>query len=127
VDVRYIYLNGGHEYGWSTWNGTVNQRGGRAISYIRESLKLGMSPSFVYYNIPDGGESYTTNLSHINSSTYMAGYFNDLKLALDIINQEAPDELVQMILEPDFLGYLAQNRIDPSIEFAHTDGVQICL
>ena len=106
MDVRYIYLNGGPVNGWSTWS---NQPGGRVVSYLQQSQKLGMVPYFVYYNIPDGGESYWTDTQHIASTSYMEGYFKDLKLALDLIHQYAPDDPVGMILEPDFLGYLMQN------------------
>lgn len=103
VDSRYIYLNGGPITGWRSWDPD------RVSSYVRESLKLGMIPQFVYYNIPDGGESYTTDLAHIQSLSYMESYFQDLKYALDTIRTEAGDELVQMIMEPDFIGYLMQN------------------
>jgi hypothetical protein len=106
MDIRYIYLNGGPENGWKTWS-DVN--GGRAISFIRESKKLGMIPFFVYYNIPDGSESYDLDKQHIESDSYMKAYFADLKFALDIINQEGGDETVGIILEPDFLGYMMQN------------------
>ncbi|MEC7501484.1 MAG: glycosyl hydrolase family 18 protein [Planctomycetota bacterium] len=107
VDSRYIYLNGGPVNGWRTW-------GDRVGSYVRESLKLGMIPQFVYYNIPDGGESFTTNNEHLASTEYMEGYFNDLKFALDTIASEAGDELVQFIMEPDFIGYLMQNANAPA-------------
>jgi len=106
MDIRYIYLNGGPENGWKTWS-DVN--GGRAISFIRESKKLGMIPFFVYYNIPDGSESYDLDKQHIESDSYMKAYFTDLKFALDIIYQEGGDETVGIILEPDFLGYMMQN------------------
>ncbi len=106
VDIRYIYLNGGPENGWRTWSDTD---GGRLTSYLRESQKLGQIPYLVYYNIPDGGESYTTNLAHIGSRSYMQGYFRDLKFTLDTIRAMSPDRPVGMILEPDFLGYLMQN------------------
>jgi hypothetical protein len=86
--VRYIYLNGGPELGWRTWSA---QDGGRLVSYIRESLKLGMIPYLVYYNIPDGGESYVTNLQHVQSESYMRAYYQDLKFALDLIREHAPD------------------------------------
>ena len=102
VDSRYIYLNGGPVHGWRTW-------GNRVSSYLQESLKLGMIPQFVYYNIPDGGESYVTNNEHIQSAEYMEAYFQDLQFALQTIASEAGDELVQFILEPDFIGYLMQN------------------
>ena len=102
VDSRYIYLNGGPVNGWRSW-------GNRVSSYLQESLKLGMIPQFVYYNIPDGGESYVTNNEHIQSTEYMEAYFRDLQFALQTIASEAGDELVQFILEPDFIGYLMQN------------------
>ena len=122
VDTRYIYLNGGPYLGWTTWNGSVNEPGGRLVSYVRESLKLGMIPTFVYYNIPDGGESFFTNKQHIEDVQYMEDYFKDLKLALDLIAREAGDELTMMVLEPDFIGYMAQNSEDPSLAQALVEG-----
>ena len=106
MDIRYIYLNGGPENGWKTWG---DGQGSRAVSFIRESKKLGMIPFFVYYNIPDGSESYELDKQHIESDSYMQSYFKDLKFALDIINQEGGDETVGLVLEPDFLGYMMQN------------------
>ena len=115
VDMRYLYLNGGatnnpfypdpeNPSNWRTWG-----EGNRIGSYLEESLKLGMVPYFVWYNIPDGGESYSTDLAHIQDRDYMQSYFEDLKFALDEIRTIAGDETVGMILEPDFLGYMAQN------------------
>jgi len=106
MDIRYIYLNGGPLNGWKTWG---DGNGGRAVSYIRESKKLGMIPFFVYYNIPDGSESYELDKQHIESDSYMQAYFKDLKFALDIISLEGGDDIVGLILEPDFLGYMMQN------------------
>ena len=106
VDARYIYLNGGPYYGWSTW---TNTPGDRARRYIRESKKMGVIPIFVWYNIPDGGESYYTDLEHIGSAQYMRDYYNQLKLFTDIIKAESPNDPVGIIIEPDFIGYMAQN------------------
>lgn len=106
MDIRYIYLNGGPVKGWRSW---TDRDGERAESFINESLKLGMIPFFVYYNIPDSGESYEIDKQHMEDETYMQGYYKDLKFALDIINKAAKDETVGMILEPDFLGYMMQN------------------
>jgi len=120
MDIRYIYLNGGPSnqgLGWRTW---TSRDGFRATSFVRESLKLGMIPFFVWYNIPDGGESYFTNLQHIQSLDYMRGYFEDLSFALDLIRAEADGEMAGIILEPDFLGYLAQNGDDPQTLSAQT-------
>ncbi len=107
VDLRYIYLL----QGWrNPANSSINQDGGRLIVSLRESLKLGMIPFFVYYSIPDGGsESYALDLQHMQSASYLQGYFTDLKFATDIIRQEAGDELVGFVMEPDFIGYMMQN------------------
>lgn len=125
MDIRYIYLNGGPVNGWRTWGAD----GQRVVSYIHESQKLGMVPYFVWYNIPDGGESYYTDLQHIQDDSYMQAYFRDLKYALDLIAREAPDDPVGFLLEPDFLGYMMQNsgtttdRIAARTQAAYSSGV----
>ncbi|MDP0495180.1 MAG: glycosyl hydrolase family 18 protein [Verrucomicrobiota bacterium JB024] len=112
VDVRYIYLNGGatNSIG-SGWNWRSDGAdGSRATGYVEESVKLGMIPFFVWYNIPDGGESYYTDKQHIESASYLEGYFTDLKYALEITKEVAGDDVIGWVLEPDFLGYFAQNN-----------------
>ncbi|HLG96414.1 MAG TPA: cellulose binding domain-containing protein [Bryobacteraceae bacterium] len=111
VDIRYIYLNGGPINGWDTWG---NGSGSRAVTFIRNSRMLGVIPFFVFYNIPDSSEGYQVDLQHVQDAAYMAAYFKNLKLALDLINQESPDDMVGIILEPDFIGYLAQNANQPA-------------
>ncbi|MEZ5351604.1 MAG: cellulose binding domain-containing protein [Bryobacteraceae bacterium] len=106
IDIRYIYLNGGPVNGWDTWG---NGPGSRAVNYIRNSRMLGIVPYFVFYNIPDGSESYERDLEHAQSLSYMTAYFANLRLFLDIVRRESPGDTVGVILEPDFLGYLAQN------------------
>jgi hypothetical protein len=105
ADIRYIYLNGGPFGGWYDWQGGG---GNRAASYIRESRMLGMIPFFVFYNIPDAGESYATDLGHIQDAAYMTAYWDNLVQALDIIAREGGDDTVGLILEPDFIGYMMQ-------------------
>lgn len=104
-DIRYIYINGGPINGWRKWT-TID--GERAKKYITESLKLGMIPYFVYYNIPADAESYEVDIAHINDTAYMEAYYKDLKFLLDICNEYAKDEQVGIVLEPDFIGYLMQ-------------------
>lgn len=104
-DIRYIYVNGGPISGWRTW---TTEDGARVKTYIKESLKMGMIPYFVYYNIPDDKEDYNVDLQHINDKTYMEAYYKDLKFFLDICNEYAGDETVGIVLEPDFLGYMMQ-------------------
>ncbi len=111
ADIRYIYLNGGPFTGWTTW---TNTPGARASEYIDHSQQLGLIPFFVFYNIPDASEGYAIDLAHVQDASYMQAYFQNLKLALDLINQESPGDLVGLILEPDFIGYLAQNAGQPA-------------
>ena len=126
IDIRYIYLNGGPVNGWDTWGFAP---GSRATTYIRNSRMLGIVPFFVFYNIPDSSEGYAIDLAHVQSAAYMQAYFKNLRLALDIINKESPDDMVGMILEPDFIGYLAQNANLPAkaimaaTSAAYTSGV----
>lgn len=105
TDVRYIYINGGPLTGWRTW---TTEDGARAKTFIRESRKMGMIPFFVYYNIPDDGESYELDLAHINDPKYMEAYFKDLKFFLDICKEYGEDDTIGIIFEPDFLGYMMQ-------------------
>ncbi|MEG0297575.1 MAG: hypothetical protein RR486_15915 [Clostridium sp.] len=127
MDVRYIYINGGPlANGWREWT-TVD--GDRAKNYIKESLKLGIIPFFVYYNIPDSGESYDLDLAHINSKEYMEAYFKDLKFLLDICVEYGQGETIGLIFEPDFLGYMMQQsgkrpgEISALVETAYSSGV----
>lgn len=127
MDVRYIYINGGPlANGWREWT-TVD--GDRAKNYIKESLKLGIIPFFVYYNIPDSGENYELDLAHINSKEYMEAYFKNLKFLLDICVEYGQGETIGMVFEPDFLGYMMQqskkqpNEISALVEAAYSSGV----
>ena len=70
---------------------------------------MGLVPFFVFYNIPDDNEGYITNLEHIQSEAYLAAYYENLTLALAIAHEEGGEDPVGFVLEPDFLGYLAQN------------------
>ncbi|SHO50284.1 hypothetical protein [Anaerocolumna xylanovorans] len=124
-DIRYIYINGGPVNGWRSW---TTEDGARAKTYITESLKLGMIPYFVYYNIPDSAEDYNVDIKHINDTAYMKAYYEDLKFFLDICNQY--DETFGIVLEPDFLGYMMQQSgKTPSsiaaagVEAAYTSGI----
>ncbi|WP_166921505.1 T9SS type A sorting domain-containing protein [Flavobacterium poyangense] len=102
MDVRYIYINGGPISGWNTWQPD------RAIKFARNSLKMGLIPFFVFYNIPDGSESYDLDLAHVKDASYMTAYFNNLNLFLNQVKAELGDEFFGVVLEPDFLGYMQQ-------------------
>jgi hypothetical protein len=110
MDVRYIYINGGPIKGWHTWG---PQRPGQ---FARESLRHGLIPFFVYYNIPSDDESYQADLKNVQDATYMTAYLNDLNMFMDSVENVMKGELYGIILEPDFLGYMQQNAIpnDPT-------------
>lgn len=119
LDIRYIYINGGPISGWRSWDPD------RAISYAKESLKLGMIPFFVFYNIPDGGESYFTDLEHLRDAAYMRAYYENLSLFLSETTSVMQGELYGVILEPDLLGYMQQNSgLGPGL-IATADGTLV--
>jgi len=126
ADIRYIYINGGPIGGWRTW---TSVDGDRARVFIRESVKLGMIPFFVFYNIPDSAEDYNLDLAHIQNTSYMEAYYKDLKFLLDLCKQEAGDDVVGLVFEPDFLGYMMQqsgkqpNQISAQVSAAYSSGV----
>jgi len=105
MDVRYIYINGGPAVTgtYNSWRDTS-----RTVKFCTNSLKYGLIPFFVYYNIPDGGESFTTDLAHAQDTAYMKEYFADLNIFIDNCVDVMGDDLFGIILEPDFLGYLQQ-------------------
>lgn len=107
MDIRYIYINGGPS-GDNFWQGWQSWSERRAGLFAKESIRLGLIPFFVYYNIADGGESFTTDLEHVQSPLYMNDYFQDLNLFMDQVQEELQGELYGIILEPDFLGYMQQ-------------------
>lgn len=112
VDYRYIYLNGGPVRGWATWSALP---GGRATGFIRNSRMLGIIPVFVFYNIPQDSESAQVAITNSRDRAYMTAWFQNLSLLIDIIRRESPDDPVGIVLEPDFLGYLAQQlKLPPS-------------
>lgn len=125
MDIRYIYINGEPDAwdrnveGWQKWG--AGTKGDRAKAYIRESRRLGTIPYFVYYTICGNSESYEHDLANIQDPSYLGYYFKDLKFLLDVIKEEAGDDLVGMIFEPDFIGYMMQNSsLRPDQIYANT-------
>lgn len=115
VDTRYIYINGGADTGWPIDNPT------RVVNYVKNSLRYGLIPTFIYYQIPDKNESYSTNDKSIKDPVYMTKYFENINLFLDDVKKHIGDELFVVILEPDFLGYIQQYNEAVSRETAVSD------
>lgn len=125
MDVRYVYLNGEPDSwdrnvdGWQKWG--ANIKGHRAYTFIRENMKLGIIPFFVYYTICGSNESYTTDLKNIQDEKHLGYYFKDLRFTLDMIKAESNGEIVGMIFEPDFIGYMMQmSKKQPNEIYANT-------
>ncbi|MBL6446352.1 T9SS type A sorting domain-containing protein [Fulvivirga sp. 29W222] len=102
MDIRYIYINGGAIGGWRSWGPD------RPRKFAEHSMRLGLIPFFVYYNIPDNGESYELDLAHVRDVNYMTEYFIDINTFMDEVQNVMQGELYGVILEPDFLGYMQQ-------------------
>jgi len=102
MDIRYIYINGGPFTGWTSWDPD------RPGKFATESLRHGLIPFFVFYNIPDSMENFSIDSAHVCDPAYMNAYFGNLGLFLDKTQSVMQGELFGVILEPDFLGYIKQ-------------------
>lgn len=102
MDVRYIYINGGPFAGWTSWDPD------RPEKFAAESLRHGLIPYFVFYNIPDSVENFSLDSAHVCDPAYMTAYFGNLDLFLTKTQGVMQGELFGVILEPDFLGYIKQ-------------------
>jgi len=110
MDIRYVYINGGpsgdnFQQGWQTWS---KLRAGR---FAKESIRFGLVPFYVYYNIPAGSEDFNIDLQHARDPLYMNDYFQDLNTFMEEAQTELKGELYGIILEPDFLGYMQQGGV----------------
>jgi hypothetical protein len=123
-DIAYVYLNGGsgpNEYSWrnnyATKAGNTEPEGKRAFNFIRNCLRLGQFPCFVWYCVPAGSESHYTNKQNYTNPTYMKHYFDDLNFFLNIVKQESKGLPVYIVLEPDMLSYVLVNEPWTSQEY----------
>ena len=117
MDIRYIYVNGGADTGWPVDNPK------RVENYVKNSLRYGLIPCFIYYQIPDKNESYFINDISIRDPEYMTKYFNNITLFIDEVKKYIDKELFVVVLEPDFLGYLQQVGEGPDRQTAVKDNL----
>ncbi|MFN7923419.1 MAG: hypothetical protein U0Q16_25175, partial [Bryobacteraceae bacterium] len=68
------------------------------------------------------GESLAVAVANSRNRAYMGAWFRNLALLLDIIRRESPNEPVGILLEPDFLGYLAQGVKLPASQIPAATG-----
>ncbi len=109
---------------WQFANGGYD--GQALIQSLRQSAQFGSIPTIVYYNLMAGvyenpsngkqehiGESSAIALANLQNSTYMLAYFEDFKFMMNTIRQYAQGTTVNLVLEPDLLGYMMESGKQP--------------
>ncbi len=131
ADARDLTLNGGPtSVNPDNWFGSTQPGGFAVTTYVRDSLKLGMIPFFVYENMDGTGSGFATLTANAQNAAYMQGYFTDLQAALNLVAAQTTNDTVGFVLEPEFLVALSQNAVDPtkfavSVDAAYTAGVLV--
>ena len=112
LDYRYQYLAGGANTGdgWATWN----PGGGYATSYINSTRALGLTPSFIYYQLLQSAPNYDEYSNFQNAST-MHSYYDDFRLLMQkcalTSNPPPPPGSPSIVvnIEPDLTGVMQQH------------------
>ncbi len=109
ISYDYIYVQGG-----------AKVSDGNLTGLLQQAAEYGMVPVVVFYNIQattapgyvegptpafQAINDYDTNTTGSFYQNYMLDYFNKLKQTLDTIR--ATNIPTQLVMEPDFLGYMA--------------------
>jgi len=106
---RYQYLAGGVNTGkgWSTWN---SPSGAFADLYVNESVAVGITPVFIYYQLlqssPAGGDEGTADRSNLKNTSTMSSYWADFTLLMKHLG--AYSQKIVVDVEPDLWGYIQQ-------------------
>ncbi len=112
---RYQYLAGGVNTGsgWATWNSGAKF----ADYYVDESIAVGMTPVFPYYQMlqsKPGVDAYyagtmdedEADLYNLNNAATMQAYWADVRLLFQHLG--AYSETIVIDVEPDLWGYIQQ-------------------
>ena len=105
---RYQYLAGGVNTGsgWSTWNANAKF----ADYYVDESVAVGITPVFIYYQLlqssPAGGAENTADLNNLKNTSTMHAYWADVRLLMQHLG--AYSQTIVVDVEPDLWGYIQQ-------------------
>jgi hypothetical protein len=115
---RYQYLCGGVNTptgdGWGDWN---SPKGQFATYYVDESVAVGMTPTFIYYQLlqsKPGIDDLTAqkvdekgaDLENLKNTTTMKSYWADVRLMFQRLG--AYSQTIVVDLEPDLWGYIQQ-------------------
>ena len=115
LEFRYQYLCGGVNTGtgWATWNS-----GAKFVDYyVDDSIAVGMTPVFPYYQMlqskPGVDAFYAgtmsepeADLSNLNNAATMKAYWADVRLLFQHLGAYA--ETIVINVEPDLWGYVQQ-------------------
>ena len=122
LDYAYLYLNGGGQIG--EWPRKVGQ-------LVRGARRNGMVPVLIVYAMNGDSDSAAAVFANMRDPAYLATYFRALRDAVE----DAGDDLVGFVIEPDMLGYLQQQiagdfggdpaRIPAATRAAYDSGVLV--
>ena len=114
TDIVDIYMNGGPD----TWVDNYPYNGTYLDNFLRGCKRQGRIPCIVFYCIPPAYtiDSEVVALQSVNDPAYMQKYFQrSIRTLIARIKAitEADGWPVMVVLEPDFIGYMAQKVLGP--------------
>jgi hypothetical protein len=119
-DIYEQYLGGVGAGDWTTWNSPA----GYIVQIVAQTASAdGAVPMYTLYAMASNGDG---NLSDLSDTTFMAGYWANVRLLFQQIALSGKPALVNM--EPDFWGYAEQQsgNGEPSGIFAYVNNNADC-
>ena len=111
-DFHYSYVQGGTFSTISSWRTDATYDGERVSKLTRNALKRGAIPVYTWYNMVSGTHGDGDVYKALQDTTHMKEYFYDFKVFLDMAKDELAGENCVIVLEPDQIGYLAQQQAE---------------
>jgi GH18 family chitinase len=82
---------------------------GKIDTYLTEDLRLGIQPSFVWYQINGGVDSYAAIASAFADTAIIKNYFVNLKMFMQHCDSLLQGVPMTVVIEPDMIGYIKLN------------------
>jgi hypothetical protein len=128
IDIYERYLNGVGSGDWTTWDSPAGQY---VLDQTLNAASVGAMPMYVLYQMspsdvsPNGGTLASSNLQ---STSFMNGYWNNVRLMYQMIARSGKPTLVN--LEPDFFAFAQQQALavgqDGGTTFAYVNNNPDC-
>lgn len=109
-DFHYSYIQGGTFSTIASWRTDATYDGERVSKLTRNALKRGAIPVYTWYNMVSDPYGDGDFCNALQDSKHMKEYFHDFKVFLEMAERELAGESCVIVLEPDQIGYLAQNQ-----------------